>query len=140
MSKISETAERISGAIRAAHRETETWDPYVVRNKAIAEELDAFLAPIAHEADAYKAQQADLWLGAVRACLRDIGVHFTMQESDDFFGTTFGDAAAAIIAEHRANARAWADELDGRAPIEALDEVRAAMEDEARGSRSAAWN
>jgi hypothetical protein len=136
MSKMYDAAARIKAAIDAEDGRKRV----AVRREALTRELNAFLAPIAHEPDARKAQQADLWLGAVRAHLNDLGDTFTMEQSDSFFIDTFGDAAAAIVAAHKASAAAWADELAGCSPIDALPDARATMEDEVRGAKSAAWN
>lgn len=138
MGKIADAAERIAVAVGANCDE-----PNKARNEALERELDAFLAPIRGDTTpAHQAHQADLWLGAVRFRLQELGVHFTLKESDAFFVGMFGDMAAGIVAEHERSAREYAHELEaaGLSYDEALDGALHVIEDEARGNKSATWN
>jgi hypothetical protein len=138
MGKITKAAERIAAAVAESRNE-----PNKARNEALGQELDAFLAPIRGDSTpAHQAQQADLWIGAIRFRLNQIGVPLTLKESDAFFVSMFGDMAAGIVAEHEISAREYARELEaaGLSCDEVLDAASRIIEDEARGAKSAVWN
>ena len=134
MGKISDAAKRI----KAAHGQGGA----TTRDAAIEQELTEALKVLENETIAHQLKQADMWLSALRFRLNQIGVPWSLAQSNDFFVGMFGNAARQVVAEHEASAAEWARELAaaGLTVDEVFERATAVLEDEVRGSQSAPWN
>jgi hypothetical protein len=130
-SKIQAASERL-----AAHFGRKTFED------RLADEMWQFLVPVADESLPYKAQQADLWLGAVRFALARLGHRWSIQQRDAFLRRHFGASADKLIKKHEADAAEWCEQLlaSGLTAEQALSASIKLLEEERRRSDASPLN